>query len=404
MTDAMIIIMSGQPDPNLLPILDKKYKVKNLYIVASRGMKNKVKPFCDALRGDINTTCKDNVIDIADENCINESFTKISECLNKLTGENKSVVVNFTGGTKPMSIGAFMAWRSYSDRAKAIYVDIVSGNILEYTGMDGDVPVVEQRKNECVLDFKKYFMARDIKFEDGDEKLIEDEKLASVFIRNMLSLDPKRLGYVSCVNILAVSFLEHKKNQGKKKKKENTGLTNLHDDVCDDLLDLLSEFEDESLITLKEEQCNGKRSIKIESADVRAVEFLGGKWLENYCFDVVTRVVPKNMAQKSGLIYHKDGSQNELDILFFHKGTLYVIEVKTIIWKDDDNKQQNFVHKLKSLGENLGLKTKLCIVSYYDVNDKIRRRAEGQKIRIIEGKSVRNESMFKHEIERWIGI
>lgn len=399
MSDAMIIILSGQPDPNLLPILDLKYKPKELYIVATSKMRNKVKPFCDALKSDLSIVRDDNIIDISDENSINESFTKISLCLRVLCNDNKSVVINFTGGTKPMSIGAFMAWKKYSDTAKAIYVDISSDDIIEYIGMDGDIPVVKNRKNECELDFEKYFAARKIRFEADSSELNFDKELASSFIKNMLHLTPNRSGYVSYINCLVSGIQDFLKSN-----KTNFGLTRLKKYECEEIESLLSGFSSNSLIALKTAPNNGKVSLKIEKGRKDVLDFLGGRWLEDYCYEVVTSIIPKNMCQENGLIYHADKSKNELDVLFFYKGTLHIIEVKSIIWKKRDNNQQNIVHKLKSLGDDFGIKTKLCVVSYYEVNDDFRSRAEGQNIKIIDGLRVRSKSKFKNELELWIGI
>ena len=95
--------------------------------------------------------------------------------------------------------------------------------------------------------------------------------------------------------------------------------------------------------------------------------------------------------------------KNEFDVMFFYKCTLYVIEAKTNSW-DKKNTTQNILHKLSSLGKDIGGKTKLGIVSYYDFPNFIQKRAKDLNIQIISAANVWNENNFIQELKNWIGI
>ena len=114
----MIIILSGQTDPNLLPVFDEKYKPSELVIVATKLAK--ISAFRSALAQHVKVS-DSSIINIEDPYSIAETSLKITHKLKELIQAGKSVLINITGGTKLMSIGAYEAWKkNASDTVRAI--------------------------------------------------------------------------------------------------------------------------------------------------------------------------------------------------------------------------------------------------------------------------------------------
>lgn len=393
----MIIILSGQTDPNLLPVFDEKYKPSELVIVATKLAK--ISAFRSALAQHVKVS-DSSIINIEDPYSIAETSLKITHKLKDLIQAGKSVLINITGGTKLMSIGAYEAWKkNASDTVRAIYVDISSYHILEFTGIDSKgLPVTEIKENECNLDLKTYFAARDIKFIKADKYRNQKlENLSKSYICKVLQLHEAQRNFVNYVNQLV--------SRSTSKPGKHAIPTILQKSQAEGIDELLHDFIEKNLIKLdcKPGTNTGTIAMSMTSDNVDIMDVIGGKWFEDYCYNTVKKIIPVSTCEENSKIIHKNGVRNEFDVMFFYKCTLYVIEAKTNSW-DKKNTTQNILHKLSSLGKDIGGKTKLGIVSYYDFPDFIQKRAKDLNIQIISGANVWNENNFIQELKNWIGI
>ena len=102
------------------------------------------------------------------------------------------------------------------------------------------------------------------------------------------------------------------------------------------------------------------------------IKFLTGDWLEEFIFyklwDVHGRL---NDCIGTGWVISKNNISNEFDILFLINDTLRIIECKTSIWKDINEKENiiaETIYKADSLKSKFGLFAKTSIITMSDLN------------------------------------
>ncbi len=389
MFDVMMVIISGQTDPNLLPIYDDHYKPDRLVVVVTTKMKSEIDTFINGLPDAVKFNPQTDIIRIDDDSDIDEVKNKIAAKFKKLISQEKKTILNFTGGTKLISIGAYSAWKEFSDKVTAIYVDINSDKILEYTAQ-GMTAVPYKGK----ISFEKYFGARKVNFKtpDTDDSL---EELSKSFAKKIFALSNENKK--QCIRLLNSLIFNYSHYNGMSVRFKGQELSTLKN--------LLKDFTEKDLVQLSEDPANFFQLTKCED---NVCKLLGGCWLEDHCYNTVCNILkrfPASPVCKNAELLTKDGVKNEYDVMFLFKGTLHVIEVKTISWSnDDDHKHQDIIHKLNSLGKKFGLKTKLCLVSYHRPPRYIIDRALEDNIEVIDERNVWTEKLFDDKLKNWIGI
>jgi hypothetical protein len=136
----LIQLISEQTMPNLLPILRLK-PAKLIHLVTPKTANRSANLMAAAHAAGIDP--KIEVIQMSAMPGIPETFNAVSECLTEIGRASLSPVVNFTGGTKLMSIGAYAA--ALQQKAPSLYVDtqdscFVDGNtsVRMSEFLDGD--------------------------------------------------------------------------------------------------------------------------------------------------------------------------------------------------------------------------------------------------------------------------
>ncbi len=388
MFDVMMVIISGQTDPNLLPIYDDHYKPDRLVVVVTKKMEGEIDTFINGLPEAVKFNPQTDIIKIDDDNNIDEVQAKVATKLKKLVSQEKKAILNFTGGTKLISIGAYSAWKEFSDKVTAIYVDINSDKILEYTAQ-GMTAIPYKGK----ISFEQYFGARKVSFNTPD---LDDafEELSKSFAKKVSALsNENKKQCIKFINRLIFNYTDYNGDTVKFKGKE-----------LPTLRELLKDFSDQKLIELSEDPANHCQLTRCED---NVCKLLGGGWLEDHCYNTVCNILkrfPASPVCKNAELLTKEGVKNEYDVMFLFKGTLHVIEVKTISWGQNDHKQQDIIHKLNSLGKKFGLKTKLCLVSYHRPPRYILDRALEDNIEVIDDRNVWTDRFFEDKLKSWIGL
>jgi len=312
----MVCLISGQHVPNLLSI--QTVRPDFLVLAVTSGMKGKDVQLLKALDvGGLAYSSKKEIIDLAkgDE----QSSEKIYKKLNDLycTYPNDEWVVNLTGGTKPMSIGAYEF--SKSKGIRTLYV--AEGNQGQAIDLLGG-PSIPLKYNVTTAEFLAGY---------GFE------------ILNESSLDLTQERARSYAELAAHLALHN----------EDSGLRNflgrlqylkeaqikLDEDVWRRHGLFLSEEED---LFLKSDSLRNRIASQfhlstsgsriIGNLDRHAVEFLTGKWLEVFIWDLLNPFVGFGiwdlhlgvLAGKSG-----PGENNDLDVSFIRNQSLCIVECKT---------------------------------------------------------------------------
>ncbi|MCD8479073.1 MAG: DUF1887 family CARF protein [Candidatus Cloacimonetes bacterium] len=136
-------------------------------------------------------------------------------------------------------------------------------------------------------------------------------------------------------------------------------------------------------------------------------KYLKGAWFEAYLAHWLQELLPQCRIYQN-LAINRGGSDNELDLVFCHKNSLYVMEVKTATPKTQDIK--DFLYKLDSLGKKFGLYPRRCLAIADILSEhKLRRspyvlnRAEEMGITIFSHTELRPENI-RETLTTWITI
>ncbi len=159
----------------------------------------------------------------------------------------------------------------------------------------------------------------------------------------------------------------------------------------------LSESENESLQEIGFIPENEKKLTLRES------EFIRGKWLEEYVFDIVR----KKTGWKEEQLVHgfkiRHGTNYELDVFFMHNNTPYCIECKTSFPSGEE--YSKIIYKLSAARRILGLDLKTVLVVLTDVEKRFEKylddhpfvRAEKHRVKVVDRKAIE-----KGELETYI--
>ena len=105
-----VCIVSDQPIPNYVPILDTQFRPKEVFLLTTPKMQTKA----EILKRTIEKRCQiqPEIINIDNAYNMEELKKKILVLLGQIGGQTKDVALNVTGGTKLMAIAAFELFRS----------------------------------------------------------------------------------------------------------------------------------------------------------------------------------------------------------------------------------------------------------------------------------------------------
>lgn len=384
--DIHVCLISAQAAPNLLPILDKDFKPKESIFLVSKKMKEKAAILANTFKSQ---NIKVNIVELLDE----FNFGKMEEQIIDLVSqyEESNIALNVTGGTKLMSIAAQNAFNLI--QKPIFYIDTDENRIVFLSKNENkewlqDLPLNAQNKIDL------YLSAYGAKVMNSSNPDIRKDWLSAIEIliknyennREIVPLLNKH-ATISQNNAYKSSF-----------SKDNPKTTKIHDLLVH--LDYLNIVDyDNTTINFK------NKEIK---------EFLNGGWLEYYVYNITKDISHiqdilcnaavanfKYRQDKNEYSTENKGNKNEFDIVFLAKNKLHIIECKTqLMDKNAGVKAEDILYKLETLKDYGGLMTKKCLISYFDVPEAIKNRANYLNIEIIQAKDIQR---LKEKIQHWIG-
>ncbi len=378
--DTHLVLVSGQPTPNLTPALDPDIKPQRIIMLVSQDMKDKAswleriyKP-----RG-INVTTWP-IENAWDTEHIQYRVMELVEHEKEASGE-KSLALNATGGTKPMSIAAYEVFRA-SDLP--IYYVHPERDQLIWLHDSSLAPhqLADRIKMPDFLDAHGALVTG----KEEEQVPPEYRELAQQLVNDVVYFS----GALGKLNWYAQKAAKNK---------------SLRSESIDDssgfaaFQDLLDRLEEVGIIS------NRRDLLQFSSEDARF--FANGGWLEQYVFSMVNSL-KKNMpiiqdtAQGLKISRGKGKSTNELDVVVLANNQLRLIECKTKTFKGDNaNSGAETLYKLDSLADNVGgLKAKAMLISYKVLNKHDRQRARDLGIEVLEERKLQNlEEHLKHWIK-----
>ncbi len=158
-------LISGQPTPNLTPLLDQSIAPKRVVMFVSQEMQAKANSLEAVIKGR-GIQCQKITVDSP-----NDIYALQKLFLNFIDQDDQEdIAFNITGGTKPMAIAAQEIARMAGK--DVFYVEIQTGNITFLSDPDKPAPIPFQLKNK-------------LKHADKTSQSVDDfEQFGSVFDGN----------------------------------------------------------------------------------------------------------------------------------------------------------------------------------------------------------------------------
>ena len=355
-----VLLVSDQPMPNFLPILNKELKPDSVTLVVSDKMRNRA----EWLKKEIEKQQVKVLPDISIG--ANVSYVNvIQNALMEWAGENDTLfsdsVLNVTGGTKPMAIAAQEVFRM--EERPVFYVDVATDTVSWVSGRQENVALSNQPN------LVQFFGLNGISIELGDFKSVVDNEMWRQFYGEIVA-DPRKwaLSIRALNGIAAYAEQEGTKDFA----------------VSDSTLALPSWSEMDKLLhacELVEYKGARLREAFVSSA---ARRFCNGIWLEHYVFQMLKSFgFSKSQALMNVKIRDAKGNENELDAVVLHKNTCYVIEDKTKNMRGA-NIADSAVYKLAQLTSKMGLKARGILVSALEVRTVDKDRAAAYNVEVLD--------------------
>ena len=345
MSETMIALLSGQRMQNIIPVLQRGRDYERLWLIRSSDADVAGSHFALALQH--TKDALEDVLDVesADASVDAYSVAETQAAVHSLLRSTSSATVNFTGGTKCMSVGAYLAARDAG--TVALYVDTANQKLIWYYP-DGRVEnegfnLAGRMKVRTYL--RAYGHAVD---EERTERHAMDKEAVQA-ARRLRTLWP------GCVDALDEC---RRAISGRRK-----ALLSLEPPLA-------TILEEAGLVT--------RDAADRWSPTQRGKQFLTGLWLDGL---VYACLLDSGEFDDVQLELRLRGSENELDVMATRRGQLGIVECKS-----GDLGGQTTLNKLQAIRSRLGTFARTCFVTSRmdgDVDHQFRERARRLGVRRI---------------------
>jgi len=330
---AMLCLISEQHVPNLLAVHELRSDL--LVLLETEGMRNRnaANNFLKALAiGGLDYLTRNEIVPLDDGDSIEET----KKALERVHSMHRDAewIVNITGGTKPMSIGAYEFFKQKKN-AKIIYISASDqSKALDFSGGE-DVPL---RYRISVGEFLAGYG-----FDLGyPNKVRENEE------RGERLLDLAAGIAANSHNGALLGFLAHLSKISNERRGRDKGL---EISESDGLL-LKDAHLREMLASSFELKCDG--GYLTGALDKYAVRFLTGGWLEVFTWGLL-RGLDSVWDVHLGLQIVRKGErlQNDLDVAFMTDQSLRIVECKSGS-QEHDKEGSDTLYKIEAIRKQLG--------------------------------------------------
>ena len=366
-----VCLVSSQATPNITPVLDPNFRPENVVLVVSDGMNAQANAIEEVLK---QTGVKIERIIIADAwdiRCVEDAL------LDWLTKhEQDSVVLNVTGGTKPMAIAAQEVFRSAG--LPVFYVHPEKDQVIFL------YPAGERYDLGNRIKLKSYLKAHG--FETLNLQHPDLPTKGRELTDYLLGLIKDKANLIGALNFYA---------HAAEKSLISGELEKYHLNDAD-FMEMVEWLASANLLSLKQNQ--------LHFTDEEARFFCNGGWLELYVFGVVNdlreRLSIQDMARSLEVVSTK-GSKNEIDVAFLAENRLFLIECKTKKFSSHPGQQvaAETLYKIDSLTSLGGVQTKGMLISFQKLSEWDKQRAKDLHIKTVVGTEVLR---LKDEIINWV--
>lgn len=348
-----VCLVSDQPIPNFLPMLQPELKPIEVTLVVSEKMRNKATWLRKIIEAhQVHVTQDLSLGDISDINKMEDVFL----CWLDTQKDKDGIALNVTGGNKPMAIAAQEAFRAAG--LAVFYVDIATDLVSWVEPNAAPIQLSENLSVENVMSLNGFSIT-------SSQFCSRVENVKWQALSTTLARDVKKWGP-------ALGRLNGYATKAEERHSLDCG--NVEENVLY-WEELLSELYGNELI-------RDNHSLYFSSEAAR--RFCNGAWLEHLVFCAIKRLgFDKKAARMNVCIEDGSKNRNELDAVVVSHNMLYVIECKTKNMKFGDA-ASDAVYKLADLVRIGGLRARGILVSYRSLRDEDKRRAKIYGITVID--------------------
>ncbi len=373
-----LCLVSHQVTPNLTPLIDPRTRPDTVVLAVSDAMRERADSLERVIRPRGIRVVRwpvDNPYDI--ERTRDQLLDQISEY-----PEHDQLVLNATGGAKPMSIAAYEIFREL-DRP-IFYVHPEKDRLIWMHPMgQASIDLADRLKLEDFLDSHGASVQGEIQ---RSRTPPEHHELVQ---RLIVEIDRFAVG-LSTLNWLANSA------QGNLRSSPLSEVGNSDRDL--ELL--IDEFSRSGRFKVQ----NG--CLQFASEEDRF--YVNGGWLEHYVYDTAANLHSERMPQDLGRAINLQRRQrgktipNEIDVAALVDNRLHLIECKARKWQRapaEGGPGADALYRLDTLTDLLGgLNARAMLISYQPLPDHVRQRAADLRIEVSAGRDLQR---LRERLRRW---
>jgi hypothetical protein len=339
----LINLVSKQPIPNILPILEPELQIKRVLLVSSQNMTLQLKRL-QAVYADLGVPSE---IFSANAPAYNvQAMQNLCRNILQSITESERICLNVTGGTKLM---ACSAWREIEriSNASIIYVDTAQRQIHRL-----HPPGLQPLSMQSQMNLEKYMTAFGLTITDCKQRWGQGQKVPKLLssTKNLAKYARKLHPFLGRVNWAGNTALNQDRNEWPR-----TVVMNSPFPAKGLVKQMVHELEQAGIFQI--------RGSQITFPGPEQAFYISGGWLEEYAFTQACRTGADEVGFSVQVQWSSDTDSqvhNEFDCLIVKHNQLWIVECKTIAFKE---KAAEVVYKLDSLRENAaGVFGRSCLV------------------------------------------
>ena len=342
--DTHLILVSAQAVPNITPVMDERFKPKNVVLLVSPDMANRAE-WLEQIY--IKRGIKSRRWLIKDAYDIDHIRDRIYELLTEY--EAGGLALNATGGTKPMSIAAYEEFRELERPIFYVHPEEDRVIWLHPSKQAGQDLADRIKLPEFLQAYGATVTAQGETFGvPADDRELTEE------IITRIAYYSKALGALNYLAQQATGSLKVELNPQQ---------------MNDYILDLIHLFSKHKRLSID------KQTLTFPTEEARF--YVNGGWLEQHVWGQCLNIKKQSGIQDIGRsvqvkrLHQGRPFRNELDITFLKDNRLYIIECKTKRFSaKDQGGGADTLYKLDTLKDLLGgLQAKAMLISFTQPND-----------------------------------
>ncbi|MGE4492688.1 MAG: DUF1887 family CARF protein [Syntrophotalea sp.] len=370
-----LCLVSDQPLPNLIPVMAAPDPPELVVLLVSPAMKMRAAMLAKSF-SDLGCQTEEIAIAPYDIDRIRETVLGVLSSL-----DGRRVVLNATGGTKIMAMGAYDVFREMG--CDAFYVDTLNGKIISVLPQSAIAPLPE------IIRVKSYLSAYGYRIRQTGccQVAVKRQELAERIIAGAKRFAPA----LTILNACAGAAKEQKRLSGKLEDRH------LSFSILMELADL---FEQAEILE--------REGAWLKFADEDALFFANGGWLEEHLVKLFNRLKGEKIIhdhQCNVQVETQSGLRNEIDLAFTAGNRLHLIEAKTGRLGEKEGRESRadgVAYKLDNLRDLMGgTLGRAMLVSYQNLKSIDRTRCRENGIEVVEGADLRN---LEERLRDWIGV